>query len=480
MGIKLYSKENLDLDELIRQSPLGNGLKKDDLVFIIHSIITQGAIYDDDYLENLGKEDGFIPLNSKILQSKIRNYQHAIRYLIEHEIIRCDGKYLAGIVSMGYKLCEDYLGKRNVQVEITDFTLSQKIKHDDPFEKYNDKRKSFAYLKKWFNDKLIIDEEGAMNWIKDYEEQESEVIKISNLPAKIKGSKIRSIIEKCECYRLKVRNIIEGNFYHRADPTGHRYHTNITNISKNLRQFLSYDNKDLVSIDFKNSQPLMSLPLFKEEFWKSNHVPGKPTLFRIYRELYRDIKRDNSKYNSIIMLVSSPKNLACIDIQKKVFFRNVVEGKLYEELVNLFIKEGILSTKLTNAEKRNKVKKMVLTLLYSNKNAPYNKPSNSPYKIFKKNFPTIAKLFELVKDIHHSHLAIILQRIESLLVLGNICGRISKEKPSMVLYTLHDSIVTTVGNEDYVKRIMEEETQKMLGVIPKLSIEYWTKTKVSA
>ena len=38
---------------------------------------------------------------------------------------------------------------------------------------------------------------------------------------------------------------------------------------------------------------------------------------------------------------------------------------------------------------------------------------------------------------------------------------------------IHDSIATTQGNEDFVKRVLEEELLKATGYLPKLSTEVW-------
>ena len=41
------------------------------------------------------------------------------------------------------------------------------------------------------------------------------------------------------------------------------------------------------------------------------------------------------------------------------------------------------------------------------------------------------------------------------------------------LFTIHDSVVTTVENEKFVTKIMDEELTKCIGVKPKLVSEYW-------
>jgi hypothetical protein len=40
------------------------------------------------------------------------------------------------------------------------------------------------------------------------------------------------------------------------------------------------------------------------------------------------------------------------------------------------------------------------------------------------------------------------------------------------IFTIHDSIITTSGDEEYVKAIMKEELHNYIGYEPKLKIEY--------
>ena len=71
-----------------------------------------------------------------------------------------------------------------------------------------------------------------------------------------------------------------------------------------------------------------------------------------------------------------------------------------------------------------------------------------------------------------------LQTIESKLFLDRIAKRIAKERPELAIFTIHDSITTIVGNEDYIQHIMEEETIKAIGVRPSISIEYWSQSNI--
>jgi len=54
-----------------------------------------------------------------------------------------------------------------------------------------------------------------------------------------------------------------------------------------------------------------------------------------------------------------------------------------------------------------------------------------------------------------------------------ICKRITKEKPRLPIFTIHDSVVTTVGHQEYVEAIIKEELEKATGILSSCKIEYW-------
>jgi hypothetical protein len=479
MVIKLYCPQNLDIVAVIKNNPFKKGkkLKKDHLHFIIHCILRQRASMDDEHLEKIGKYNGFVPLHSKILESKIPKYHDCIEYLVDAGIIECDGKFTKGKVSKGYRLTDSYTGNDFKQVEITDFALCRKIVADKPFNKKDKSAKEFPYLAMWFKtEKLEIDEQAAIKWINDYEALE--LLKINNNQS-YNSSKLLEQktlpFEKCRNYKILVSRIKEKDYFFHKDDTGNRLHTNLTNLPKGLRRFLTYDGQSLVSIDIKNSQPYMSLPLLNKDFWQCQNLPEKPTLKRIHKELYEKTGRNKKEKNSIIKFVDSSKSRTCIDFQKERFFKSVVTGTFYEFLIDILEKGEGLYLGRTAKEKRDKVKKMVLTLLFDDNNKSYNKKYDSPPQIFKRLFPSVANIFEYVKKCDYCDLAILLQRIESYLLLERICSRIASERPFIPIFTIHDSIVTTVGNEDYVKSVMKEELENSIGTAPQFSVEYWQK-----
>lgn len=71
----------------------GINLKKGHLLFLVHTIMQQRAINDDQQLLKKGKRSGFVPLHSTILARKIPNYHDCVEYLIAVKVIECDKRY---------------------------------------------------------------------------------------------------------------------------------------------------------------------------------------------------------------------------------------------------------------------------------------------------------------------------------------------------------------------------------------------------
>ena len=51
--------------------------------------------------------------------------------------------------------------------------------------------------------------------------------------------------------------------------------------------------------------------------------------------------------------------------------------------------------------------------------------------------------------------------------------RQARERPNLPIFTIHDSIVTTVGNEAYVQSVLKEELTKAIGWPPQVALDYW-------
>jgi hypothetical protein len=97
----------------------------------------------------------------------------------------------------------------------------------------------------------------------------------------------------------------------------------------------------------------------------------------------------------------------------------------------------------------------------------------APKRAFKNLFPSVYEVFALIKKADKTLLPRLLQRIESHLILQVVTKRIARERRTLPIFTIHDSIATTEGNVEYVKKIFEEELYNAIGYLPTLSVEHW-------
>ena len=121
---------------------------------------------------------------------------------------------------------------------------------------------------------------------------------------------------------------------------------------------------------------------------------------------------------------------------------------------------------------RREIKNMIFSVLYSG-NQFIGQPEAESKRLFRSLFPTVYEVFKLIKRHDKTFLPILLQSIEAKLILNNIAKRFCMEKRSIPIFTIHDSIVCPVGYEEYVKKLMQEETLKCIGIEPDLKCEYW-------
>jgi hypothetical protein len=121
---------------------------------------------------------------------------------------------------------------------------------------------------------------------------------------------------------------------------------------------------------------------------------------------------------------------------------------------------------------REQAKKFFLKTLFSSPKWAGN--DDEPAKLlFSKMFPNIFKVVESTKIMYKNHLACLLQSMEAQIILHRVVPRIARERPNLFIATIHDSIVTTTGNQDYVQKVLLEECLVATGFVPKLEIEHW-------
>jgi hypothetical protein len=448
---------NLDIDELLSTCPPNEVKKfsKDNLIYILHLLYSVPASNKD-----LETPDGLVPLYSKSLQKYIRNYNEYIKYLLRAKVIKTDNHYKPGQKCRGYRYTDKYNTIFKV-VLVANSILKRHKKRECHFSV--SMRAKYNHLLKWYTPALQIDRELAFAFIQaDYER------KLNNPSLRDydeKNKKYKDPLRQFTSAYINIDRIFDADFKVNVDSNVNRLHSVLTNIRSEVRHCLTYKGQNLISIDIKNSQPYIAIILLSIGFWVKQLDNQTISIENIINNPYKKVYKVKSSYNSFIILVNDAIMQAGSDLQQ--FIDLVTNGVFYQYLSEVFEKE--LGKSFSSPKK---VKETVFQVLFTD-NRYFGKPDAAPKRKFKELFPSVYKIFALLKKKDKTLLPRLLQMIESHLILQVVTKRIARERPALPIITIHDSIVTTEGNENYVKQILEEELYKAIGHMPTLSVERW-------
>ncbi|WP_298417812.1 hypothetical protein [uncultured Kordia sp.] len=434
-SLPLYIPGSIDLDRMLNENPPTFRYFKDYFVHLLHLI---------NYIPSRNKDlldgDGFTPIHKKTLQDKNRHYRKYINYLIEHGVIIEDKQYITGEKSQGLKFCERY----NTPTEPVIIKKKTLIKSLTNYDKTinTEKTGELCFLSEWFSKDLKVDIEKALSIVK------KEYLDDLNNP------EVKNPMLSLNSKLIPIQKIYRQEFEFFIDNSGNRLHTNITNLKSNLRECLTYEDKRLISIDIKNSQPFLAMALLDIEVFRRMNIRDK-------------IPNSYIDLDKLEKLIESVENKPDV-----VLFKSLVSsGKFYEEFGKILYANGMID--LVDCEiPRDKVKNIVFEAIYSS-----NKNNSPTAKLFKNTFKNVHKVFAVIKKGRgkkpHAALAILLQRIEADLVLHKACKIISEAKPHIPLFTIHDNIATTNEHKSFVKSILKKVLRRNIGVKPKLKVEHW-------
>ncbi len=483
----VYIPSNLEIDEHIAEFPAKKGFKpKSDYIAYTLSVISIGIHYHKNRLAR----DGYVPINSALLKKLIGSeYNKYLVYLRRTGIIEWQKQYIVGEKSRGYIFTSQYLTEFK-PYEISDRKLTRKLATHKTQES-GPAQRQLPYLYKWFkSEKLTIDKDRAIAIL-----PEKYQIKLKQR----KPNHSRKSKEEIADLALISWKLCIDNFHKKAytegftlDESGGRLHTLLSRTSRSFRKYIKYDGNTLVHVDIANSQPYFAATLLDSKFWVSSML-GKRELERIkariekkvgggslnvlpdspnYRFKINKIIKLQIEYNSylsLLMLLNKGTYESCIEFQG---YRNIVSfGKFYEELARIY---GELPSKYRKPSKED-VKKWMFEVFFS-QNQILRWLERPQSKLFRQAFPTVFKIFWEIKRHHYNTLAILLQNLESDAVLNHVCQSIAHDHPEIPLFTIHDSVVTTLGNETVVKNIMSGELEKLTGLAPELKIKVWDDT----
>lgn len=454
--------KNLDVEKLLRENkPRFN--YNPNLFYYFIALVFRG---------NYRKEENerkyfFTRLKSKYLGHFARNYKQYFQFLSKHGVIAIDNHFIEGEKCRGYAF-SPYYQQAAKQITIHDRRIVEKL--SNPI--ISTKKKSWKvptadipYLSKWFNPKLTIDMKAVKSDLKRmYRKDLSKTYNHKDYKAYVKHYPM-SVREYAELvaikrYNARLRPAIE---IHKSivratiDSTSGRLHTPLTNLKSELRKHVRYNGEILVSLDLVNSQPFLSGTIFKSENFKSL---GLATTIETYNSNF-----STERTITFVKRLTSASN----NTDVKLFLEWTENGQFYENF-------GAELARMQEADiyQRKLAKSATFTAFFSSNDLSGKMKA---YKLFESIFPTVAGIFSFIKygEATHNALACTLQRLESQLFLHEICGSIADKYPDAPMFTIHDSVVTTEANKDFVKTEILTVMSDKLGATPKIKEEYWLK-----
>lgn len=476
--------ENFDIDAHLTQYPLTNYMFVEDNTGRIKSVPTTGnlnssLLFDKDRLiyiiglissipaknKDSITENGYVVINSLLIRNAFKDYLSYLDYLIQTNVLCTDGHYIVGKKSQGYKFTESYSDK---PLKRYNYPVSQAGVDAIPSEVYSEEDNTFLintvtdfpYLSYWYSvKKLSIDEVDASNYAHFVKENKLRNGRMSwDINRDKSHGKItirKNPVTQYHAALHNIHSIAVGDYKVSIDTNVHRLHSVITNLQKTYRKFLKFNEKQLINIDVHNSQPYLLCLLLNPLFWdKDSDIPLN------IKMLHKNVqdKFSECQLEKIKTYVSS---LDWTDETLIGYINTVSRGQIYEYMADI-----INRASNTNLQ-RDDIKVMILTTLFSK-----NRYMPTCKKYFRRYFPGIYGLIELVKETDHTALACLLQNIESEIILHRCCKRIWVEGNKQIpVFTIHDSICTTIGNENYVKDIMQSILKENIGISPSIKLE---------
>lgn len=492
--MKLFIPKDLPLGQHLQTHVPFNGFEKEKLLYIIHLIVNLPV-----YNKQLTVIDGFVPISASALQDVLPDYKKYLDYGVTSGLLACDEVYVSSLKCKGYKLLLPY-GKKYTVHNVQTYHMQKHL--NAQFRVQQKTLQNYLFLEKWFAKGLTIDTKAAQAFL-----DEELALKQSNVSLwdfKMvydyraidangqKGAYVKQYKQPDLQYQqgmLSLLRLQEGYYNCLISDNGKRFHSVLTNMRSVVRNFLTFNGEALVSIDLKNSQPYLISLLLQPSFWESQKIkkPKKDKNERefVYKKpkkakvLQSSISNTFSNYQvvspllhidllpihksvSYFMLLEIKKTL--VDTRFDTYIEKVQNGVLYEHLQTLFETEGIPVTD------RKILKSAVFQVLFT-PNQFIGQKEAAPKRLFKKHFPEVYAVLNAIKKKQSNLLPLLLQEIESYIMLEVVAKKMRKLYPKIPLFTIHDSIVTTASNQLLVEQMMRESFTAYVGVPPTLATE---------
>lgn len=437
----------------------------DRLIYIIGLISSIPAKNKDSITE-----DGYVSINSTLIRNAFKDYLSYLDYLILTGVLCTDGQYIQGKKSKGYKFTEMYENVPLIRYDYPAFQHERSVEAISS-EVYSEEDGSFIsntvvdypYLAYWYNTKeLHIDEQAAISYAHAIMQSKfnrgREYWDINRDKTHGNFIKRKYPLTQYHAALYNINSIAIGDYKVSIDTNVHRLHSVITNLQKEYRRFLKYNSTLLVNVDISNSQPYLLCLLLNPLFWdKNSNIPLNISMLpQNVQEKFAE-----EHLEEIRTYVAS---LDWRDESLSNYVQKASEGQVYEFMLQ------VINSNLNTTLVRDDIKVMILTTLFSK-----NRYTPKCKQYFRRYFPLIYDLISLTKKNNHKALSCLLQSIESEIILHRCCRKIWEEGNQQIpVFTIHDSICTTIDNTNFVLNIIQQTLTDSIGIPPNVEAKALT------
>ena len=402
-----------------------------------------------------------VPVSSVVLRYELgKHYRRYLDWLIEHKFLISDNHYIVGTSEREgkckcYGIGDKFRNKRLVNFELADAFILRKI--------LNWKK---TKLSETVSDPLMGRLYGMM---------ESFSIDIDGVTADMQKllddgaiSEKQMGIELDKCNKINDKDVESIDLFIVKDEYS-RVHTNLTNISKLVREnHLYVGGKKAVGIDIVSSQPALLHSLFQDYINRIDKMSDASKTSTFYIEIpdsRRDIRqkyknRSNSYdggpiYNPDDEMALSKLGFSTFSECLSHLRREVAdfEGRLGNGIYENFQYHwGYMHG---DDVTRNEMKHMWLSYVFGDVNTHKSDVMLKMNQFWDYHFPVINKLLKYFKMGDYKTLAHTLQRKEADLVYNKLCPRVESEY-GIHFSTVHDSIIVPENVSESISELFDE------------------------
>lgn len=318
-----------------------------------------------------------------------KKFSEAVKFLSAKGLILVDNTYVVGERCRRYKLPPDTM----VPVVVQDKKLAESQHHAK-----TEKRMKLNNTQRWLS-KIVVDQT-TFHWqaavcITDGYDQWGDCADI-----------VPQDRDDRMYWDMSIQMLMDKDYRFATDPKTGRFFSNVTNLPKFLRRFLSLDGEPLWEIDIRCCQPLL------------------------LASLYTDL--------------ACPERLRYID--------DVLGEDFYTTLAN---KAG------EAFDNRDEIKVAVF------RDVMYDRVRDTPmWRIFNREYPILAAKIAEVKKDDHAALAIQMQKLEATAMINGVAKDCMMMK--LPILTIHDAVLCKACDNATVIELIQNHVEFAVGVCPKL------------